>query len=69
VGDDIEVEDVELGDDKDLAADVDDGIPEEDDPEDLESSDDDDDETFKGLDKEADTDGASTLLSYPNRTS
>lgn len=56
MGDDVEVEDIELGDDKDLAADVDDGIPEEDE-DDLESDDDDEDGVFKGIDMEADTDG------------
>ena len=56
VGDDLETEEIELGDDKDLAADVDDGIPEEDDPEDLESSDDEGDDTLRGMDLEADTD-------------
>ncbi|KAM0749651.1 P-loop containing nucleoside triphosphate hydrolase protein [Meredithblackwellia eburnea MCA 4105] len=57
VGDDLEVEDIELGDDrKDLAADVDDGLPEEDDdPEGLESSDD-EDSRIAGVDMEADTD-------------
>lgn len=59
VGDDIEVEDMELGDDKDLAADVDDGLPDEDDdPEGLESSDDEDGK-IEGLDMEADTEGMS----------
>lgn len=57
VGDDLEIEEVELGDDKDLAADVDDGIPDEDDdPEALESSDD-EDESKPGLDMEEDTEG------------
>lgn len=57
-GDDFEIEEVELGDDKDLAADVDDGIleEEEDDPEGLESSDD-EDSKIEGLDMEADTEG------------
>ena len=53
MGDDLEVEDIELGDDKDLAADVDDGIPEEDE-EGLES--DDDEDRIEGLDMEEDTD-------------
>ncbi|KAL8277707.1 hypothetical protein RQP46_009829 [Phenoliferia psychrophenolica] len=53
-GDDFEIEEVELGDDKDLAADVDDGNP-EDDPDDLESSDD-EDIKIEGVDMEADTD-------------
>ena len=58
MGDDIEVENMDLGDDKDLAADVDDGIPEEEyDPEGLDSSDD-EDSKIEGLDMEADTDGA-----------
>ncbi|KAK4703639.1 ATP-dependent RNA helicase DHX37/DHR1, partial [Phenoliferia sp. Uapishka_3] len=53
MGDDIEVEDLDLGDDKDLAADVDDGLP-MDDPEDLESSDD-EDSKINGVDMEEDT--------------
>lgn len=59
-GDDLEVEDVELGQDRDLAADVDDGLPlEEDDPEGLESSDD-EDSKIAGLDLEEDTEGELT---------
>lgn len=58
MGDDIEVEDIELGDDKDLAADVDDGIlDEDDDPDGLESSDDEDGK-IEGLDLEEDTEGS-----------
>ena len=60
VGDDLEAEDVELGADKDLAADVDDGVY-EDDEEGLESDEDMDDEAFQGLDIEEDVDGASSL--------
>lgn len=60
MGDDLEAEEVELGDDKDLAADVDDGLYDQDDPEDLES--DEEDEKFGGLDMEEDTDGE---LSFP----
>ncbi|GAA5902843.1 hypothetical protein JCM8208_006490 [Rhodotorula glutinis] len=55
VGDDLEAEDVELGADKDLAADVDDGVY-EDDEEGLESDEDMDDEAFQGLDMEEDVD-------------
>ncbi|GAA5900422.1 hypothetical protein JCM5296_001422 [Sporobolomyces johnsonii] len=55
VGDDLEAEEVELGEDKDLAADVDDGIYDDDDEEGLES-DDDEDDAFKGIDMEEDTD-------------
>lgn len=75
MGDDVEIEEVELGDDeRDLAADVDDGIPEEDeyDPEGLDSDDEDDDTKIPGLDLEEDTDGQSTpalrFLGFDYRT-
>ncbi|KAI5474522.1 DHX37 protein [Pseudohyphozyma bogoriensis] len=56
VGDDFEAEELDLGDDKDLAADVDDGPRmDESDPEDLESSDDEDMKKL-GVDMEEDTD-------------
>ncbi|KAK4050572.1 putative ATP-dependent RNA helicase DHR1 [Microbotryomycetes sp. JL221] len=56
LGDDAEAEDVDLGDnDKDLAADVDDGVYDEDDEEGLES--DEDEDKFGDLDLEEDTDG------------
>lgn len=57
LGDDVEVEEIDLGDrDEDLAADVDDGIGIlDDDPDDLESSDD-EDTKIKGVDMEEDTD-------------
>ncbi|GAA5824872.1 hypothetical protein JCM3770_002186 [Rhodotorula araucariae] len=61
VGDDLEAEDVDLGEDKDLAADVDDGVYEEDD-EGLESDEDDEDDTFKGLDMEEDVDEPMHIL-------
>jgi ATP-dependent RNA helicase DHX37/DHR1 len=68
VGDDVEIEEVELGDDKDLAADVDDGIPEEDDdPEGLESSDDEDGK-IEGLDMEEDTEGEPIRRAQPSST-
>ncbi|GAA5824419.1 hypothetical protein JCM5353_005031 [Sporobolomyces roseus] len=54
-GDDLEAEEVELGEDKDLAADVDDGIYDDDDDEALESDDEDEDDTLKGLDLEEDS--------------
>ncbi|SGY69292.1 BQ5605_C004g02989 [Microbotryum silenes-dioicae] len=57
MGDDVEVEELELGEDNiDLAADVDDGIYDED-PEGLES--DEEEEKFGGMDFEDDTDGES----------
>ncbi|GAA6009925.1 hypothetical protein JCM11491_000868 [Sporobolomyces phaffii] len=55
VGDDLEVEEVELGEDKDLAADVDDGVYNDDDEEALESDDDDEDDALKGIDMEEDS--------------
>lgn len=59
MGDDLETEDMDLGarDDKDLAADVDDGLYDEDDVDGLES--DEEDEKFGGMDLEDDTDGGS----------
>ncbi|GAA5851056.1 hypothetical protein JCM8547_009166 [Rhodosporidiobolus lusitaniae] len=54
VSDDLETEEIDLGDDRDLAADVDDGVWDDDD-EALES-DDEDRELFKGIDMEADVD-------------
>lgn len=66
VGDDVEVEDIDLGvDDKDLAADVDDGIPIEDE-DDLESSDDEDNK-IDGIDMEADSDGEFSFKSSKPR--
>ncbi|GAA6063790.1 hypothetical protein JCM10212_001360 [Sporobolomyces blumeae] len=53
-GDDLETEEIDLGEDKDLAADVDDGIYDDGDEEALESEDEDDD-TLKGLDLEEDS--------------
>lgn len=64
VGDDLETEEVELGEDRDLAADVDDGVYYDDDEEALES-DDDEDDTFKGIDMEEDVDGALLCCSVP----
>ncbi|GAA5996854.1 ATP-dependent RNA helicase ECM16 [Rhodotorula paludigena] len=61
VGDDLETEEVELGEDKDLAADVDDGVYHDDDEEALES-DDDEDDTFKGIDMEEDVDEPMHIL-------
>ncbi|GAA6030126.1 hypothetical protein JCM8097_009274 [Rhodosporidiobolus ruineniae] len=60
-GDDLEAEEIDLGDDKDLAADVDDGVYDEDDEEALES-DDEDQELFKGIDMEADVDEPMHIL-------
>ncbi|BGP37169.1 putative ATP-dependent RNA helicase DHR1 [Rhodotorula kratochvilovae] len=60
VGDDLEAEDVDLGEDKDLAADVDDGVYQDDD-EGLESDDEDEDET-KGIDMEEDVDEPMHIL-------
>ncbi|KAM0787963.1 hypothetical protein ACM66B_006167 [Microbotryomycetes sp. NB124-2] len=60
VGDDLEAEEVDLGDDKDLAADVDDGVYDEDDEEGLES--DEDEEKFGGLDLEEDTEEPMHIL-------
>lgn len=57
VGDDLEAEEVDLGEDRDLADGVDDGNWDADDDEALESDvDGEDDDTFKGIDMEADTD-------------
>ncbi|GAA5964446.1 hypothetical protein JCM3765_006281 [Sporobolomyces pararoseus] len=55
IGDDLEAEEVELGEDKDLAADVDDGVYNDDDEEALESDDEDEDDALKGLDMEEDS--------------
>jgi ATP-dependent RNA helicase DHX37/DHR1 len=62
VGDDLEAEEVELGEDKDLAADVDDGVYNDDDEEALESDDEDEDDALKGLDLEEDSEGKSGLI-------
>jgi ATP-dependent RNA helicase DHX37/DHR1 len=57
IGDDLETEEVDLGEGRDLAEGVDDGAWDEDDEEALESDvDGEDDDTFKGIDMEADTD-------------
>ncbi|BGP22097.1 DHX37 protein [Rhodotorula toruloides] len=58
MGDDLEAEEVDLGEGRDLAADVDDGVYDVDEEADeaLESDIDGDDETFKGIDMEEDTD-------------
>ncbi|BGP13274.1 putative ATP-dependent RNA helicase DHR1 [Rhodosporidiobolus nylandii] len=61
VADDLEAEEVDLGEDKDLAADVDDGVYDDDDEEALES-DDEDAELFKGVDMEADVDEPMHIL-------
>ncbi|GAA5901715.1 ATP-dependent RNA helicase ECM16 [Sporobolomyces salmoneus] len=55
IGDDLEVEEVELGEDKDLAADVDDGVYNDDDEDALESDDEEEDHALKGLDLEEDS--------------
>ncbi|GAA5917841.1 hypothetical protein JCM6882_000837 [Rhodosporidiobolus microsporus] len=59
--DDLEAEEIDLGEDKDLAADVDDGVWDDDDDEALES-DDEDQELFKGIDMEADVDEPMHIL-------
>ena len=66
MGDDFETEDMDLGanDDKDLAADVDDGLYDEDDVDGLES--DEEDEKFGGMDLEDDTDGRVFLARLPS---
>ncbi|GAA6000763.1 hypothetical protein JCM10207_004646 [Rhodosporidiobolus poonsookiae] len=61
VADDLEAEEVDLGEDRDLAADVDDGVWDDDDEEALES-DDEDAELFKGIDMEADVDEPMHIL-------
>ncbi|PRQ74930.1 hypothetical protein AAT19DRAFT_13952 [Rhodotorula toruloides] len=63
-GDDLEAEEVDLGEGRDLAADVDDGVydVDEDDDEALESDIDGDDDTFKGIDMEEDTDEPMHIL-------
>lgn len=63
VGDDFETEDIDLGADRDLAADVDDGVYDEDDEDGLES--DEDEDKFGGIDMEEDTDGE---LRFRNNT-
>ncbi|BGO88798.1 hypothetical protein NBRC10512_006938 [Rhodotorula toruloides] len=64
IGDDLEAEEVDLGEGRDLAADVDDGVydVDEEDDEALESDIDGDDETFKGIDMEEDTDEPMHIL-------
>ncbi|BGP29302.1 putative ATP-dependent RNA helicase DHR1 [Rhodotorula toruloides] len=64
MGDDLEAEEVDLGEGRDLAADVDDGVydVDEEDEEALESDMDGDDETFKGIDMEEDTDEPMHIL-------
>lgn len=66
MGDDLEAEEIELGDDKDLAADVDDGLYDDDDVDGLES--DEEDEKFGGLDMEEDTDGECLSSTLDNCT-
>ncbi|GAA5990956.1 hypothetical protein JCM11641_007445 [Rhodosporidiobolus odoratus] len=61
VADDLEAEEVDLGDDRDLAADVDDGVWDDDDEDALES-DDEDKELFRGIDTEADVDEPMHIL-------
>ena len=57
IGDDLETEEVDLGESRDLAEGVDDGTWDEDDEEALESDvDGENDDTFKGIDMEEDTD-------------
>lgn len=63
VGDDLEAEEVDLGEGRDLADGVDDGDWDEDDEEALESDvEGEDDETFRGLDMEADTEEPMHIL-------
>ncbi|GAA5831310.1 hypothetical protein JCM11251_007830 [Rhodosporidiobolus azoricus] len=59
-GDDLEAEEIDLGEDRDLAADVDDGVWDDDD-EALES-DDEDKELFRGINMEADVDEPMHIL-------